>query len=112
MRRAILFCQSSCKGFCGTYSRYYQPFLVLPNVYSPSIIQNRPNVILSKTQSNLHTLGGELAYVQYVRHLEKTSPFNVARNAPGGLTVESFGRGYEDYLQAPLQVNTNTSTTW
>ncbi|ELU40773.1 shk1 kinase-binding protein 1 [Rhizoctonia solani AG-1 IA] len=51
----------------------------------------------------LHNLGGELAYIQYVRHLEKTSPFNVARDAPDGLTVESFGRGYEDYLQAPLQ---------
>ncbi|CEL55507.1 protein arginine N-methyltransferase 5 [Rhizoctonia solani AG-1 IB] len=79
---------------------------VLPKLmqgFLRDLFKNRPNVILSKTQSNLHTLGGELAYVQYVRHLEKTSPFNVARNAPGGLTVESFGRGYEDYLQAPLQ---------
>ncbi|CAE6354001.1 unnamed protein product [Rhizoctonia solani] len=79
---------------------------VLPKLmqgFLRDLFKNRPNIILSKTQANIHTLGGELAYVQYVRHLEKTSPFNVARDAADGLTVESFGRGYEDYLQAPLQ---------
>ncbi|CAE6507758.1 unnamed protein product [Rhizoctonia solani] len=79
---------------------------VLPKLmqgFLRDLFKNRPNVILSKTQANIHKLGGELAYAQYVRHLEKTSPFNVARDAPGGLTVESFGRGYEDFLQAPLQ---------
>ncbi|KAF8674146.1 class I-like SAM-binding methyltransferase superfamily [Rhizoctonia solani] len=79
---------------------------VLPKLtqgFLRDLFKNRPNIILSKTQASLHNLGGELAYIQYVRHLEKTSPFNVARDAPDGLTVESFGRGYEDYLQAPLQ---------
>ncbi|QRW04066.1 protein arginine N-methyltransferase 5 [Ceratobasidium sp. AG-Ba] len=36
-------------------------------------------------------------------YIKKTSPTAVAREAADGLTVESFGRGYEDYLQAPLQ---------
>ncbi|KAG8763650.1 methyltransferase protein [Ceratobasidium sp. 423] len=79
---------------------------VLPKLmqgFLRDLFKNRPNIILSKTQTNLHKLGGEPAYAQYVRHLEKTSPFNVARDAPDGLTVESFGRGYEDFLQAPLQ---------
>ncbi|CAE6461671.1 unnamed protein product [Rhizoctonia solani] len=79
---------------------------VLPKLmqsFLRDLFKNRPNIILSKTQANIHKLGGELAYVQYVKHLEKTSPFNMARDATDGLTVESFGRGYEDYLQAPLQ---------
>lgn len=40
--------------------------------------------------------------MQYVRHLEQTSPGVVASQAEG--TVENFARGYQDYLQAPLQV--------
>ncbi|CAE7123581.1 unnamed protein product [Rhizoctonia solani] len=79
---------------------------VLPKLmqgFLRDLFKNRPNLILSKTQAGLHNLGGELAYAQYVRHLEKSSPFNVARDSADGLTVESFGRGYEDYLQAPLQ---------
>ncbi|KDN44206.1 hypothetical protein RSAG8_05679, partial [Rhizoctonia solani AG-8 WAC10335] len=81
----------------------YPVFPKLMQNFLRDLFKNRPNIILSKTQANLHKLGGELAYVQYVRHLEKTSPFNLARDATDGLTVESFGRGYEDYLQAPLQ---------
>ncbi|KAG8747291.1 methyltransferase protein [Ceratobasidium sp. 414] len=79
---------------------------VLPKLiqsFLRDVLKNRLNIILSQTTSKLHKLGGELAYAQYVRHLEKTSPTAVAREAASGLTVESFGRGYEDYLQAPLQ---------
>ncbi|KAG9091882.1 methyltransferase protein [Ceratobasidium sp. 370] len=79
---------------------------VLPKLvqsFLRDVLKNRLNIILSQTTSGLHKLGGDLAYAQYVRHLEKTSPTAVAREAAGGLTVESFGRGYEDYLQAPLQ---------
>ncbi len=47
--------------------------------------------------------GGEMAYSQYVRHLEKTSPAVQVIKKPG--TVEHFAKGYQDYLQAPLQVN-------
>ncbi|KAF8604211.1 PRMT5-domain-containing protein [Ceratobasidium sp. AG-I] len=79
---------------------------VLPKLmqsFLRDILKNRPNVVLSQTNAKLHKLGGELAYAQYIRHLEKTSPTTLAREAADGLTVESFGRGYEDYLQAPLQ---------
>ncbi|KAG8688974.1 methyltransferase protein [Ceratobasidium sp. 395] len=79
---------------------------VLPKLmqnFLRDVLKNRSNIILSQTTSGHHKQGGELAYAQYVRHLEKTSPTAVARDAADGLTVESFGRGYEDYLQAPLQ---------
>jgi type II protein arginine methyltransferase len=59
-------------------------------------------VILAGVNSGLHTKGGEAAYSQYVRHLEKTSPAVVAQQTSG--TVENFAQGYQDYLQAPLQV--------
>jgi protein arginine N-methyltransferase 5 len=36
-----------------------------------------------------------LSYLIYLRHLQKTQP-------PQS-TVEKFGSGYQDYLQAPLQ---------
>jgi protein arginine N-methyltransferase 5 len=49
----------------------------------------------------LHSRGGELAYAQYIRHLEKTSPEVQATQKEG--TVENFAQGYQDYLQAPLQ---------
>lgn len=39
--------------------------------------------------------------MQYVRHLEKTSPAVKAMRTEG--TVEHFAQGYQDYLQAPLQ---------
>ena len=44
-----------------------------------------------------------MAYLQYVRHLEKTSTFVKAATTAG--TVEHFAQGYQDYLQAPLQVS-------
>lgn len=45
-------------------------------------------------------------YSQYVRHIEKTSAAYKAAKTPG--TVEHFAHGYQDYLQAPLQVKLNT----
>lgn len=62
----------------------------------------QPSVILSGTSSGRHAKGGEQAYSQYVRHLEKTSPSVKAAKTAG--TVENFAQGYQDYLQAPLQV--------
>lgn len=50
----------------------------------------------------MHARGGEAAYAQYVRHLEKSSPAVQASMKAG--TVENFANGYQDYLQAPLQV--------
>lgn len=47
--------------------------------------------------------------MQYVRHLDKTSPALVQAKTAG--TVEHFARGYQDYLQAPLQVWAD-NVTW
>ena len=41
--------------------------------------------------------------MQYIRHLERTSPIVQAAQQAG--TVENFAQGYQDYLQAPLQVS-------
>jgi protein arginine N-methyltransferase 5 len=60
-------------------------------------------VILSGTNSSLHACGGEAAYAQYVRYLESTSSVIQAAKKEG--TVENFAQGYQDYLQAPLQVS-------
>lgn len=68
--------------------------------------QIQPHVILSGTFSGRHTKGGEAAYSQYVRHLEKTSPYIKAANTTG--TVENFAHGYQDYLQKPLQVGVSS----
>jgi type II protein arginine methyltransferase len=65
--------------------------------------QHRPTVILSGVSEGHHARGGEPAYSQYVRHLEKSSPAVQASQTEG--TVENFAQGYQDYLQAPLQVN-------
>ncbi|KAF8515395.1 PRMT5-domain-containing protein [Hysterangium stoloniferum] len=65
------------------------------------IITQRPTIILSQTKTALHQSGGDGAYLQYIRHLEKTSPGVKAASTEG--TVEFFSRGYQDYLQAPLQ---------
>ncbi|KAH9972795.1 PRMT5 arginine-N-methyltransferase-domain-containing protein [Lactifluus volemus] len=65
------------------------------------VMKHRPVVILSDTTTGLHVKGGETAYLQYVRHLDKTSPTVVQAKTAG--TVEHFARGYQDYLQAPLQ---------
>ncbi|KAJ7284936.1 shk1 kinase-binding protein 1 [Mycena rebaudengoi] len=62
---------------------------------------HRPVIILSGANLGLHSLGGEAAYSQYLRHLEKTSPAVQAAQTSG--TVENFAQGYQDYLQAPLQ---------
>ncbi|KAF7312309.1 Protein arginine N-methyltransferase [Mycena indigotica] len=66
-----------------------------------TMCQHRPVIILSGANQGLHALGGELAYSQYLRHIEKTSPAFQALNTSG--TVENFAQGYQDYLQAPLQ---------
>lgn len=65
------------------------------------VMKHRPVVILSGTTTGLHVKGGEAAYLQYVRHLDKTSPAVIQAKTTG--TVENFARGYQDYLQAPLQ---------
>ncbi|ETW83084.1 hypothetical protein HETIRDRAFT_417080 [Heterobasidion irregulare TC 32-1] len=65
------------------------------------IMKHRPTLILSGPATGLHNRGGEAAYLQYVRYLEKTSPAVVQVKTPG--TVEHFAQGYQDYLQAPLQ---------
>lgn len=65
------------------------------------IIKHRPGVIVSGTDKGLHKTGGHTAYQQYIRYLEKTSPYVVASETPG--SVESFATGYWDFLQAPLQ---------
>ncbi|KAF9476682.1 shk1 kinase-binding protein 1 [Pholiota conissans] len=62
---------------------------------------HRPMIILGGVSDGHHSRGGEAAYSQYVRHLEKTSPAVQATKQPG--TVENFAQGYQDYLQAPLQ---------
>ncbi|KAG8885281.1 methyltransferase protein [Tulasnella sp. 331] len=62
---------------------------------------HRPGIILSETDQSIHRTGGELAYQQYVRYLEKTSPIVTAQTTAG--SVEAFAEGYWDYLQAPLQ---------
>ena len=59
-------------------------------------------MILAGTKSKKHPRGGEVAYTQFVKHLEKTSPAVKAALTAG--TVENFAQGYQDYLQAPLQV--------
>lgn len=62
---------------------------------------HHPIVIMSGVSSGLHTKGGESAYAQYVRHVEKTSSAVQAAMTAG--TVEHFAQGYQDYLQNPLQ---------
>ena len=69
-------------------------------------IKHSPTILLSGTKNGLHSKGGHLAYGDYIRHLEKTSPVVLAAEKPG--TVESFAQGYWDYLQAPLQVRVGT----
>jgi type II protein arginine methyltransferase len=59
-------------------------------------------IILSEANTGNHSCGGEAAYSQYVRHLEKTSSAVKAVQSAG--TVEHFAQGYQDFLQAPLQV--------
>ncbi|KAG9005117.1 methyltransferase protein [Tulasnella sp. JGI-2019a] len=65
------------------------------------LMKHRPGIILSETDQAIHRTGGELAYQQYVRYLEKTSPTVTAMETAG--SVEAFAEGYWDYLQAPLQ---------
>ncbi|KAH8100111.1 PRMT5-domain-containing protein [Cristinia sonorae] len=65
------------------------------------LMKIQPSVILSGINLGRHANGGEVAYAQYVRHLEKTSPAVKAARTAG--TVENFAQGYQDYLQAPLQ---------
>ncbi|KAF8962758.1 shk1 kinase-binding protein 1 [Flammula alnicola] len=62
---------------------------------------HRPTIILAEVGDGHHSRGGEAAYSQYVRHLEKTSAAVQATRKAG--TVENFAQGYQDYLQAPLQ---------
>lgn len=67
------------------------------------MIKHGPTILIPGTKSHVHANGGHLAYSQYVRHLERTSPSVVAAHKPG--TIENFAKGYWDYLQSPLQVS-------
>lgn len=62
-----------------------------------ALLRRAPLVVLSDitTPPPQHVRGGPSAYLQYVRHLSKTL-------APPS-RLETFARGYGDWLQAPLQ---------
>lgn len=62
-----------------------------------TLLPRRPNLTLFNVHNPppTHTRGGPSAYLQYIRHLERT--------APPEKPVEVFARGYSDWLQAPLQ---------
>ena len=62
-----------------------------------ALSKRRPCVILSEVDQPppQHTRGGKHAYLQYIRHLEKTTPADTA--------IDVFAKGYTDWLQAPLQ---------
>ncbi|POW08915.1 hypothetical protein PSTT_07163 [Puccinia striiformis] len=62
-----------------------------------AMFKSKPSVILSQTSEGKHSSGGSLAYVQYIRFLEKRAAAIVCD------PIESFAAGYLDYLQAPLQ---------
>ncbi|KAF9521677.1 PRMT5-domain-containing protein [Crepidotus variabilis] len=78
-----------------------QQFIRDSMIASSSSSSHQPVVILAGVRENQHSRGGEPAYSQYVRHLEKTSASVQASKKEG--TVENFAQGYQDYLQAPLQ---------
>ncbi|KAF8639417.1 hypothetical protein AX17_001507 [Amanita inopinata Kibby_2008] len=79
-------------------------FPVLPKP-TQTFIRNsmihKPTIIFSEATAGLHNKGGEPAYMQYLRHLERTSPAVQAIQTAG--TVENYAHGYQDYLQPPLQ---------
>ncbi|KAH9945240.1 PRMT5-domain-containing protein [Epithele typhae] len=88
----------------GTFIANAKGYPVLPKgtqSFIRDIMKLAPNVILSGTKAKKHPRGGDVAYTQYVKHLEKTSPSVKAAQTAG--TVENFAQGYQDYLQAPLQ---------
>ncbi|KIY72379.1 PRMT5-domain-containing protein [Cylindrobasidium torrendii FP15055 ss-10] len=63
-----------------------------------NLIVHQPSVtfVLSGTDTNLHSKGGDKAYPQYIQHLHRTTA------AKEG-SMEYWARGYGDLLQAPLQ---------
>ncbi|KAG8825337.1 methyltransferase protein [Serendipita sp. 411] len=65
------------------------------------LLKHNPTILFSRTKANVHQNGGHVAYAQYFRHLERTSPQVIAAQQQG--TIENFAKGYWDYLQAPLQ---------
>ncbi|MBW0491696.1 hypothetical protein O181_031411 [Austropuccinia psidii MF-1] len=62
-----------------------------------AMFKYKPSIILSQTLSGRHSSGGALAYVQYIRFLER-KVFETPLDP-----IESFAADYVDYLQAPLQ---------
>ncbi|KAF8896284.1 PRMT5 arginine-N-methyltransferase-domain-containing protein [Infundibulicybe gibba] len=62
---------------------------------------HRPTIILAEAHLGNHTRGGEAAYSQYIKHMERSSSAVQAAHRVGA--VENFAMGYQDYLQAPLQ---------
>jgi hypothetical protein len=63
------------------------PYILLTDIDTPPVTQ------VAGFPSKLRH--DPLAYLIYIRHLQK--------NQPSPSTVERFGSGYQDYLQAPLQ---------
>ncbi|KAL5485729.1 hypothetical protein ACEPAI_6770 [Sanghuangporus weigelae] len=64
-------------------------------------MRTRPTMVLSGTGSRLHPRGTEDKYVDYIRYLEKSSPYT--RRAQEADTLENYAQGYQDFLQMPLQ---------
>ncbi|PWN40076.1 PRMT5-domain-containing protein [Ceraceosorus guamensis] len=62
-----------------------------------SLMRRKPLFVLSGIQEPppRHTRGTPSGYLQYLRHIE--------RSAPAESAVDTFARGYADWLQAPLQ---------
>ena len=65
--------------------------------------ETRPTIVLSGTGARLHPRGTEDKYVDYIRYLEKSSPYT--RRAQEANTLENYAQGYQDFLQIPLQVS-------
>ncbi len=70
---------------------------VLPKAHQ-QLIQTvshvKPSIVLQDID-HFHRLGGEDAYMQYIKH--------ILRNVPELPAAEVFAAGYQDYLQQPLQ---------
>jgi len=63
------------------------PYILLTDTSAPPVV--RSTGLPSKVRHE------NVAYLIYIRHLQK--------NQPPQSTVEKFGSGYQDFLQAPLQ---------
>ncbi|EJD06474.1 PRMT5-domain-containing protein [Fomitiporia mediterranea MF3/22] len=68
-----------------------------------TMTRSHPTIVLSGTGTGtrLHPKGTEDKYVDYIRYLEKSSPYT--RRTKEANTLENYAQGYQDYLQMPLQ---------